>query len=104
MTLYDLYASIVKEFGELEKSHTPINKFAFEENFAVFNVSNDENLNGEYEGFRAEKSDGNKKIVLGITTRDNYRPFGNDKEPYHNWIEFYENDKLIFRNSYTYFE
>lgn len=44
------------------------------------------------------------RIVLSITTSDNYRSFGNDEEPYHNVALLYNGDNLVDKYEYTYFE
>jgi len=54
--------------------------------------------------FHAEKTDGSQKIVITIRTRDKYRSFGNDDEPYRNTVILYDNGKKIASESYTYFE
>lgn len=67
-------------------------------------TSDKESADGSYECFHAEKTDGDQTIVLNITTRDNYRSFGNDEEPYHNTVSSYKDGQLVDTKSYTYFE
>ena len=101
MSLYD---SIIAQLDELEKSKTPISNVAHKECFTQIQTPDTESTDGTYECFRAEKADGDQKVILSITTRDNYRSFGNDEEPYHNTVSVYKDGQLIGSKSYTYYE
>lgn len=101
MSLYD---SIVAQFGDLEKSKTPISNVAHKEGFTQIETPDTESSDGTHECFRAEKIDGDQTVVVSITTRENYRSFGNDEEPCHNTVSSYKDGKLIESKSYTYYE
>lgn len=40
-------------------------------------------------------------MVITISTKDKYRSFGNDEEPYRNNLELWENEKLIKSKQYV---
>lgn len=44
------------------------------------------------------------KMIITISTKDKYRSFGNDEEPYRNNLELWENEKLINSKQYVYFK
>ncbi len=43
-------------------------------------------------------------MIISISTKDKYRSFGNDEEPYRNNLELWENEKLINSKQYVYFK
>ena len=99
-----LYNDIINEIKGFEESHTPISNIAHQKAFIIKECKENDNPHDEYECFHAEKIDGSQKVVITIRTRDKYRSFGNDDEPYHNTVTLYENEKKIASKSYTYFE
>lgn len=103
-TMMSLYQEIVNEIEGFEESHTPISNIAHKKGFIMKEKQNNDEPFGYYECFHAEKEDGKYKIIITIETRDNYRSFGKDDEPYHNTVALYENDTCIASKNYTYFE
>ena len=100
-----LFSTIVSEASDYENSQTPLSTIAHKYEFNILEPEDTDNPNDYYECFKAEKYDGNQKIVITIITRDIYRSFVNDDdEPYHNKIEVFENDKCIDHFEYTYFK
>lgn len=43
-------------------------------------------------------------VRLTIKTRDNYRSFGNNREPYVNEILIFNGDSILFKDNFTAFE
>ena len=99
-----LYNDILNEIQGFEESHTPISNIAHQKDFTIMECEKSDDPTDEYECFHAEKTDGSQKIVITIRTRDKYRSFGNDVEPYRNTVILYDNGKKIASESYTYFE
>lgn len=99
-----LYYKIKNEIRTFEESCTPISNVAHENGFTIKEPKPNENPNETYECFHAEKTDGKYTIVISIYTRDKYRSFGNDEEPYHNNVALYEDDICIDSTQYTYFQ
>lgn len=99
-----LYNDIINEIQGFEESQTPISDIAHKKDFTIMKCEENDNPNDEYECFHAEKTDGSQTVVLTIRTRDIYRSFGNDEEPYHNTVTLYDNGKEISSQSYTYFK
>lgn len=100
-----LFSTIVSESLGYEYSQTPLSNLAHKYEFTILEPEDTDKPNDYYECFKAEKLDGNQKIVITITTRDIYRSFVNDDdEPYHNKVEVFENNKRIDYFEYTYFK
>lgn len=99
-----LFSTIVSEASDFENTLTPLSILAHKYEFTILEPEATDNPTDYYECFKAEKVDGNQRIVITITTRDIYRSFvNNDDEPYHNKAEVFENDKCIDHFEYTYF-
>lgn len=54
--------------------------------------------------FLAVKDVDNYTITITIETKEKYRSFGNDDEPYKNTIALSKNGVQIYSKSYIYFE
>ena len=104
MDFFEKIKSTINQ-NDYEKNKIPISDIAHHEGgYTIVELSNNENPCGYYECFHAEKEFGSMRIVLSITTSDNYRSFGNDEEPYHNVALLYNGDNLVDKYEYTYFE
>lgn len=102
----NLFNEIVKLAGEgkFADNNIPLNKLAFDKGFNILQTAENDTPHDYYEVFKAEKSDGDYKVDITITTKDKYKSFGNDEEPYKNTMKLYEGNNVIDSFEYTYFK
>lgn len=100
------YYKITSMFKKLESTHESLADVSRMYNFTPEVVGDDNgNVGDVYTVFKARKKIDKKiQIVIRVDTRDSYRTFIFDKEPYFNIIELWENDELIKKDSYVYYE
>lgn len=94
---------ILKEYITLEKNEQSLRELARKYNFTEENIKNDDN-NYYYHLYYGKKNIENFLITIEIETRDIYRPFRDDDEPYRNTLKIFKNDKLIDSKTYIYFQ
>lgn len=100
----EYFKELLKEVDKLEEKEYPISKIAHNHDFEILNVDLDGNSGDWYMCFKARKKYDNYLIELTTETKDKYRSFGDDEEPYRNEITLFEGSKKIKSRVYTYFK
>ncbi|WP_160692574.1 hypothetical protein [Clostridium sp. C2-6-12] len=102
----DLYSTIVNEISNFAETHTPISDIAHKYNFEMVPIPKDPNFvdGNTWTCFHAIKQDGEYSLSITIETREKYRSYGNDEEPYTNTITITKDNTVIDTKSYIYFE
>lgn len=104
----ELFNEISSQMSSLEASCTRLSDIAHQQDFTIIPLPEDDGkdaLAGDrYTCFTAEKHIGEYTITIEVETRDSYRSFGNDDEPYFNTLRLYKGTELIDSKSYTYFK
>lgn len=91
-----IYSCIMSKYYEMSINKIPISNIAHEFEFTIVAPI------GDNENFRAEKVDGDNKIILSIESFDHSRTFDIRPDTYHNYAYLYNGDKLIDTISYMY--
>lgn len=102
----DLYSTIVREISSLANTHTPISDMAHKYNFQIIPITEDTSsvVGNKRTCFHAIKQEGKHLISITIETSENYRSFGDDKDPYTNTITISKDGDIIATQSYSYIE
>lgn len=101
----DEYNEIVSKFNYLEINKISLATISGEYGFTSEKEGQKNNSVGErYKLLVASKQVGKYNMIVKIETRDIYRSFGDDDEPYINIIELWKNEGLVDSKSYTYFK
>ena len=100
----DLYNTILSEITSFESSHTPLSDIAHKYEFQIIDVPVDKSTNTMWTCFFAVKNVDDYTITITIETKEIYRSFGNDDEPYRNTIALSKNGVQISSESYIYYE
>lgn len=103
-----LFDELVSKFEALEESQQTIAQVAKEIGFNNVPLNNKkDSFAGDgnyYEVYRAEYNVGNEKIIAVVKTKDKYRSFGKDDEPFTSTVELWSNCKIINEKSYTFWK
>lgn len=91
-----IFSYIISKYDEMRTNKIPISNIAHKFEFTKVDSI------GDNEDFRAEKVDGNNKIILSIESFDHSRTFDIRSDTYHNYAYLYNDDKLIDKISYMY--
>lgn len=100
----EFYKKLLIEVDKLEAKEHPISKIAHDYEFETLDVNLDSALGDWYTVFNAIKKYDDYLIELKIETKDKYRSFGDDEEPYRNEIALFKRSKKIESRVYTYFK
>jgi hypothetical protein len=101
----DEYIEIVEKFKDLEGKKKSLAEVSKEYGFKSEKTLKENNNNeSRYEVFKASKKMGEYTLIIKIETKDSYRSFKDDKEPYFNSLELWNADSLVRSESYTYFK
>ncbi|MHC1747468.1 MAG: hypothetical protein AB9856_03650 [Cellulosilyticaceae bacterium] len=104
----DLFNQIVELMPSLNASCTSLSDIAHQQGFTIIPLPKDDDqcalAGNRYTCFTAEKHVGEYTLTIEVETRDIYRSFGNDDEPYFNTLCLYKGNELIDSKSYTYFK
>ena len=100
----EFYKELLREVDKLEVKEHPISKIAHDYEFEILDVNSDSDLGDWYTVFNAIKKYDDYLIELKIETKDKYRSFGNDEEPYRNEIILFQGSKEIQSKEYIYFK
>lgn len=102
----ELYNEILKQVESLKSTDTSISQIAHTYEFEILNTNDYSSCipGDRYTIFKAKKKHNLYTIELQIDTKDKYRSFGNDEEPYFNEIRLLKENKIIDHKEYTYFK
>ena len=102
----EMYDEILKQLEIFKSEEKSISEIGHSYNFEILPTENDENIGvgDRYTIFKARKEVDEYVIELQVDTRDKYRSFGNDEEPYFNEIRILKNNKVLKSEEYIYFE
>lgn len=100
----DEFNEIIRKLDYLEKNKISLATICSEYGFSKKKLVKDNNTTERYQVFKASKKAGHYKIIIIIETRDSYKSFANDKEPYFNIIELWKDGRIVDSKNYTYFK
>lgn len=100
----DIFNEIVSNFEELEKNKISLCGLAKQYDFKEIKKE-DNSVTGEYYYlYYGEKQIDGYLLVIEVETKDKYRGYGNDEEPYRNVIKILKNNKVKEQKQYIYFK
>lgn len=99
-----LYQTILSEITNYEETQTPISNIGCKYGFTIIDAPLEDDNGNFYTVYKSEKFVDDYHIILEIETKDKYRSFSNDDEPYRNTISIFKDSNLISTKSYTYWK
>lgn len=99
----DIFDEIVSRFKKLEDEKITLSNLARKYNFEEIEKK-DDSVPGEYYYlYYGEKKIDDFLLVIEVETKDKYKSFGDDDEPYRNTIKILKNNKVINEEYYIFF-